>query len=137
MPALLRTIAPFPPPRPQPPSVGPPRSRLLREPRAPLGLLGALPPILPTEHLHSGKRIATGGVGEGGRGRGEQGGVDRPGWTEGSAQRETAPRFRRMGDEYALASANGENDSIRHLQPPETAGRIVTTSPGCSVVSIP
>ena len=28
-------------------------------------------------------------------------------------------------------------DSIRHLQPPETAGRIVTTSPGVSVVSIP
>src|SRR6202043_507616 len=30
-----------------------------------------------------------------------------------------------------------ENDSIRHLQPPETAGRIVTTSPGVSVVSTP
>src|SRR6185437_10714013 len=50
---------------------------------------------------------------------------------------EAAPRLCGLGDKNALLGADGENDSVRHLQPPETAGRIVTTSPGVSVVSTP
>src|SRR5882762_7497603 len=50
-------------------------------------------------------------------------------------QLEAAPRLRGIGDEHAFLRADGKNDSIRHLQPPETAGRIVTTSPGESGVS--
>src|SRR5205809_998489 len=42
-----------------------------------------------------------------------------------------------VGDEDAFAGTNGEKHSIGQLQPPETAGRIVTTSPDVSGVSIP
>ena len=48
-----------------------------------------------------------------------------------------APRLRGLGDEHALLGADGENHSIRHRHPPETAGRIVSTSPALSGVSMP
>jgi hypothetical protein len=48
-----------------------------------------------------------------------------------------APRLRSIGDKHALLGADGENDSIRHLQLPRPPARIVTTSPGLSVVSNP
>src|SRR6185436_20139118 len=57
--------------------------------------------------------------------------------TERPAQCKVPPRLRGFRDEHALSGTDRENDSIRHRQPPETAGRIVTTSPGVSLVSTP
>src|SRR5207247_4123214 len=56
---------------------------------------------------------------------------------ERAPQGEAATRLRRLGHKQPLLRTDAEDNAICHVQPPETAGRIVTTSPGPSSVSSP
>src|SRR5437867_2868071 len=102
-----------------------------------LRLFEALPHVRRAQHLHAEERIAARGIQARCAARVDQRRIHGHAGAEGPAQLELPPRLRGLGDEHALLGANGENDSIRHLQPPETAGKIVTTSPAVSVVSMP
>ena len=91
-------------------------------------------------------------------------GVHGHAWSDRPREREAAPGLRRLGDEQAFLGTNHENDSFLHVetpewngrivvghttsvskdpvrccdnQPPETAGRMMISSPGRSVVSSP
>src|SRR5262249_39981458 len=102
-----------------------------------LRLLELLPLISGDEDLHAEEGVATRRIQARRAARVDQRRIDRHARSEGSAQRERTPRLRRLGNEKALLGPDRENDSLRHVQPPETAGRIVTTSPGTSTVSTP
>ena len=92
--------------------------------------LNFLPEIGRAQDLHAEEGVAARGVEARRAARVDQRGVDGHARSERPAQREAAPGLRRLGDEQALLGSDAENDSFRHVQPPETAGRIVTTSPG-------
>src|SRR5204862_5348442 len=102
-----------------------------------LRLLERLPHVRRAQDLHPKERIAARRIQARGAARVDQRRIHGNTGTEGTAQRKGAPRLRRIRDEHALLRTDRENDSIRHLQPPETAGTIVITSPDVSAVSTP
>src|SRR5258706_8242571 len=121
----------------QRPDVGQGGSVLLREGRRRLGLLDLVRQVRRTQHLHAEERIAARRVEARRAARVDECRVHGNAGTEGPGQREAAAGFRGFRDEHALPRPDGENHAIRHLQPPETAGRNVTTSPGLNRVSTP
>src|SRR6185436_2537219 len=100
-------------------------------------LFEGFPEIGRAQHLHPEEGIARGGVHHRLAARVEKGRVDADAGREGTAQVERPARLRPLRDEQALFRSDGDKDAIRHLQPPETAGRMMTTSPGPSAVSSP
>src|SRR5262249_1294563 len=99
-----------------------------------LRLLEALTHVGRLEHLHSEEWIAARCIDRRRAARVDERRIDGNARREWTAQREAAPCLRRPCDEYALLRTNGPHHPIRHTQPPETAGTIVTTSPGFKAV---
>src|SRR5207249_3530832 len=119
------------------PDVGERAAIVFRERGRGLRLRERLAEVGRAQHLHPEEGIAARGVDRRLAARVDHRRVDRHARTRRPAQRELAPGLSRLRDEDALLGSDGENDALRHVQPPETAGRIVTTSPGTSAVSSP
>ncbi len=140
------------------------RAVILREGGSRLRLLELLAEIGRTQHLHAEEGIAARGEETRRSARVDQSGIHRHAWSDRPIQREAATGLWRLGDEQALLGTNRENDSFWHVeaplwtgrivvthatsageylvgvsgnQPPETAGRMMISSPGKSAVSSP
>src|SRR5437867_1159515 len=124
-------------PRLDRPDIGERAPVVLGEDGRRLGLLERLPEIGRFENFHPEESIAARGVEAWCAARVDQRGVDGNAGPKGSAQREALPGLRPLRDEQSFLGPDAENDALRHVQPPETAGRIVTTSPGDRAVSSP
>src|SRR5207253_3037654 len=110
---------------------------LLREGWRRLRLLELVAQIGREQDLHAEEGVAAGGIEARRAALVDQRRVDGHPWSERPAQREAAPGLRRLGDEEALLGPDPENYAVGHGSPPETAGRIVRTSPETSAVSSP
>ncbi|MCI0460000.1 MAG: hypothetical protein L0Z62_23865 [Gemmataceae bacterium] len=119
------------------PDVGECPAVLLGEGRRRHGLLELLAQISRKQDLHAEERVAARGIQPRATALVDQRRVNSHPGAEGPAQRETAPRLRRLGDEESFLGPDTQKNAIRHVQPPETAGSMVSTSPGTSAVSRP
>ncbi len=119
------------------PDVGERTPVVLGKGRGRLGFLEGLAEVRGAQHLHAEEGIAARGVEPRRAARVDQCGVHGNTVAEGPGQGEFPTALRGLRHEDTLLRANGDNDSLCHLQPPETAGRNVTTSPGSSAVSRP
>ena len=119
------------------PNVGERAPVFLGESGSGLRLLEPLPEISRAQDLHAEEGVAARCINSRRATRIDKRGVNRHASAKRAAQREAAAGLRRLGHEQPLFSADAENNAVRHIQPPETAGRMVTTSPGASGVSSP
>src|SRR2546429_6330027 len=101
-------------------------------------VLEGLAQVVRAKDLHAEERIAARGVeARPPAARVDERGVDVHAAPERPAQREFAARAGRLRDEKAFLGPDGQEHAVRHGHPPETAARMVTTSPGASAVSSP
>src|SRR5262249_50698674 len=112
----------------QRPDVGERPAVLLGEGGGGLGLLELLAEVVRDEDLHAEESVAAGSINARGTARIDEGGIDRDAGAERAAQLETPAVPGRLGDEETLLGADTDNDAVRHVQPPETAGMMVRTS---------
>ena len=131
-PKFLSVVARF-----ERPDIGERTPVLLRECGCRLRLFERFPEIGRAQDLHAEEGIAARRVKSRRAASIGQGGVNRHARAERAAQGETAPRSGRLGHEQSFLGADAEDNAICHIQPPETAVMIVTTSPGASGVSNP
>src|SRR5262249_19186041 len=124
-------------PRFQRPDVGKRPAVFLGEGGGGLGLFEFVAEVLRDKDLHAEESVAAGRINARGAARIDEGGIDRDAGAERAAQIETAAVFGRFGDEEPLLGADTEDDTVGHVQPPETAGMMVMMSPDASDVSRP
>src|SRR5262249_12110410 len=116
----------------QRPDVGERPAVLLGEGGGGFGLLEFVAEVVRDEDLHAEEGVAAGSIKARRAARIDEGGIDCDAGAERAAQVETAAVPGRLGDEETLLGADAENDAVRHVQPPETAGMMVMTSPDTS-----
>src|ERR1019366_7815901 len=122
----------------QRPDVGKRPAVLLGKRRRGLRLLEGLPEVVRAEDLHAEERVAARGIEAWlGTARVDERGVHGHTLSERPTQRPFAARLGGLRHEESLACSDREDHPLRHGQPPETAGMIVTESPGASGVSSP
>src|SRR5262249_27023085 len=131
-PQLLLAVARF-----QRPDVGEGPAVLLEKGGGGLGLLELLAEVVRDEDFHAEESVAAGSINARRAASIDEGGIDRDAGAERAAQAETAAVLGRLGDEQTLLGADTDNDAVRHVQPPETAGMMVMMSPDASAVSRP
>src|SRR5262249_37906142 len=126
-------------PRFQRPDVGQRPAVFLGEGGGGFSLLELLAEVIRDHDLHAEESAAVGSINARGAAPIDEGGIDRDAWPEHerAAQIETAAVPGRLGDKETLLGADTDNDAVRHVQPPETAGMMVMMSPDVSAVSRP